>query len=120
MSRNSKSNQQPVDRQYKNVEATTGYDLTGTNRASLTTTKTLTTGDVQFQNYTATTTETVKLPSASNGLQFTVANRTTGTTSIKLQNNGGTTLTTLTSQQVAECLYDGTGWTVKTTSGSVN
>ncbi|MDY6769777.1 MAG: hypothetical protein SVU88_02280 [Candidatus Nanohaloarchaea archaeon] len=117
--RSGETNRDPVDADYNALSLQGPLDLNDVTRTSLTGT-TLTTGAAMIQNLTPTTTTTVKLPAEQSGLYYFIANRTDGTSSVKVKDDAGSTLTTLTANEVAECLSDGTGWIVQTGAGDVS
>lgn len=82
------------------------------NRETLSGNKTLTKNDEQVQSLDPAGARDVTLPAEEGGLVFLIVNRSDGAEDITLKDDGGTTLATISEDEAALCVCDGTGWAV--------
>lgn len=90
------------------------------NRETLSGAKSLSEGDARVQSLDPDGAgRTVTLPPEAEGLTFVIANRAGAANAITLNDDSGSTLVTVSQNNVAECVSDGTGWVVQMAAGAV-
>lgn len=107
--------------QDQSQEAIGHFDLTDTNRQTLSGNLTLSASDSQIQNISpGGSARDVTLPGESNGLEFIIGNRAASANALTVKASGGTTIDTISQDEVGRFISDGTGWIGWSSSGGVS
>ena len=84
----------------------------GTNRETLSANKTIVATDKIIQSYDPAAARDITLPAEAVGLTYFIVNRSNGAEDLTLKNDAGTTLGTISEDEAALVVCDGTGWVV--------